>query len=349
MCAMSPQMIGEQIQTYPELFSVDLTKILTQNIDLPNGIDTLYAVGNGDSYHAALCAANEIYRRSGVRCIPVPAFTFLNWDIETVRHPEKTLVACISASGSSSIGVSILNKAHEIGVHSIALTGKAECAMNAAAEAWLNVAISEKGRSPGLRTFAASYIGLLRLAIALTKKNDCIDDMAKALTDASRLLQDYIDRAEAMTKNAAAWNWPMAMFAGCDLLEGCARFCAAKFVEGAGVYAAGQELEEWCHVESMAYPLNAPLIILQADEKDAKQAAKLVDVAHRAGRKVIVMGNALSETLQTEADLALFVNKKLQNWLLPIVLHIPAAMLAQKLAEKEGRSMFLSDQPFRLF
>lgn len=353
MSVLSPAMIEEQLFTYPELLAHDLPRILEQDCALPAGIQTVYAVGNGDSYHACLCAARDFFRWTGVRYIPMPAFSFLSFELPLLKQAQaqNVLVICVSASGSSKMAVQILEEARQAGLHTLALTGRASCAMNDAAQGAFPSVIAEKGRTPGLRTFAASYAGLLRLAALLDPRQDRCAAVKTALVSAAEHLADDLRRAQALAQKAALWHWPCAAVVGCDRLESGARFAAAKLTEGAGLFAVGQEMEEWCHVESMAYPLDAPLILLQAGPADRAQAVKAAGTARRAGRKVLLISAEQPlEALAEAADLSIFLDFAAQDEaLLPLLLPIPCAFLAQALAEKEGRGMFLSDQPIRLF
>ena len=67
-------------------------------------------------------------------------------------------------------------------------------------------------------------------------------------------------------------------------------------------------------------------------------------------RKVLLVSAEQEKDIPAgTADLSLFADGIPAEELLPLVLPLPCAYLAQALAEKEGRGMFLSDQPIRLF
>lgn len=352
MSVLSPAMIGEQLRTYPELLGEDLPRLLDQPCDLPSGVQRVYAVGNGDSFHACLCAGRDFSRWSDVQYVPMPAYTFLHCELPALprAQAEKSLVICVSASGSSKMAVRILEEARRSGMHTLSLTGREDCAMNDAAALRFSAVIPEKGRTPGLRTFAASYGGLLRLSALLGGQEAACRPVQSALKTAAASFPAWLDQSQAAVGEAAAWDWPCASVIGCGRLEGAARFSAAKLTEGAGLFAVGQEMEEWCHVESMAYPLHAPLILLLSGDGDQAQAVKAAGTARRAGRKVLLIGaGPADQSLADAADRALFFGAAQDAALLPLLLPIPCAALAQALAEKEGRGMFLSDQPIRLF
>ncbi|MEV0381267.1 hypothetical protein [Nonomuraea sp. NPDC050643] len=66
---------------------------------------------------------------------------------------------------------------------------------------------------------------------------------------------------------------------------GSARYAAAKVIEAAGVYAAGQDLEEWEHVETLAGPPGTPTFVIAAPGR--RQAIAVAARARARGRLVV--------------------------------------------------------------
>ncbi len=354
MNRLSPSLIGQQLDTLEELYGQELPDILRKGmkIPLPSGIRRVYALGNGDSYHAAVSAAQCFAEWTDIEYIPMPAYTFLTKHLPRLRPQDawKTLVVCISASGSSKMAVSIFQGVREAGVGlTLSIAGRPGCAMDAAAEWALSTAISEKGRSPGIRTFAASLCGLLALAGRLGGRSTRPVTAARHLEDVASQLPRLVLQSRELAAAASKWDWPLGMILGCDGLLGCAQFIAAKFAEGCGVFAGAHELEEWCHVESMTYPLNAPVVILVGAPETRAQAIKAAGVARRAGRPVFIIASKPDDDLTAASDLFLALDIDCPDAVSALFGYIPGAALAQALAEKHGRAMFLSDQPINLF
>lgn len=350
---LSPALIDEQALTLPELYETELPAILAGQGALPKGIRRVYALGNGDSYHAALAASEAFAEWTDLVYLPMPAYTFQTKELPrlTKAQAAETLVVCISASGSSKLAVSILTAVKEQGLgHTLSVSGKPGCAMDQAADWSLSVAIAEKGRSPGIRTYAASVCGLLQLACRLGNREELLPALSKQLQTEAGKMPALLARAKQTADRAVQWDWPLASVLGCDGLLGCAQFIAAKFAEGCGVYAAGQELEEWCHVESMTYPLNAPVVILHGGDAETPKALRIADTAHRAGRKVLLISRGGGDVaLRDAADESVFMGLECEGALQPLFHYLPALSLISAIAVKLGRAMFLSDQPFKLF
>lgn len=354
MNPMNPSLIDDQVETLGELYGAELPKLLTdaKAAALPRGIKRVYALGNGDSHHAALAAAQAFSQWAGVEYLPMPAYTFSAAEIARLdrERADETLVACISASGSSKLAVGILTAVRERGLgHTLSITGRSGCAMDECAQWVLPAGVSEKGRSPGIRTYAASLSALMALACRLGGHEDQIEELSKQLATSAQRFPQIISEARQLAVSACRWEWPLAVLVGCDGLLGCAQFIAAKFAEGCGVFAAAQEMEEWCHVESMTYPLNSPVIILQGARATSAQAKKVAQTAGRAGRPVLILDIGGDVTLEKAGELYLGMHIACDEALYPFYHYIPGVILVRALADKLSRAMFLSDLPISLF
>lgn len=348
---LNPSLIMDQAATLPELYAQEIPDIFRMQLPDLSGIRCIYAVGNGDSYHAAQAAAEAFAAWTDIAYRPMPAYTFQMKELPrlTSEHASETLVVCISASGSSKLAVNILQEvtARHVG-HTLSLSGKAGSAMDQVAEWSANTTISKKGRSPGIRTYAASFAGLLTLACRLGGKN--IDTLIEQLQAEAAGMPAWMEQSAKAIEKAINWDWPLVSVLGCDGLLGCARFAAAKFAEGCGLYAAGQELEEWCHVESMTYPLNAPVVLLMGSAEEEAKVIRVSDMARRAGRKIfLVCAGTRSDALCSAVDAAVFLSLKCDSALYPFFSFVPLLPAISTLATRWGRAMFLSDQPFKLF
>lgn len=351
MNRLDASMVDEQLSTLDELYREELPAMLRQAAQrtLPAGVKRIYALGNGDSYHAALSAAGAFAQWSDAQYLPMPAYAFQAHTLPflTEKAAGESLVACISASGSSKLAAGILRAAGEKGCHTLALTGRADCVMNDAARQVWPAVISEKGRTPGIRTYAASLCALYALAMVSGGRQRELEGLAGKIAALPKL-NGVLDAARDMARRVAAdYAAPHMMVLGSGALYGCASFAAAKLAEVCGVLALPQDLEEFCHVESMTYPLDAPVMIL-AGEADDAQAAKAAVTARRAGRRVIAVTSLPAGALAANADYTASLCG-CEEQLLPLLAALPGLTVSRALAQELNRAMFLSDQPFSLF
>jgi glutamine---fructose-6-phosphate transaminase (isomerizing) len=119
-------------------------------------------------------------------------------------------------------------------------------------------------RSPGTRTYQASLLGMLLIAIRLaeTRTPACSADrlrqeitgLADAIEATARAIRDRCRQVAAQIATA-----PVVTVVGSGPGYGTALFAAAKIIEASGVYASGQDLEEWSHVGHAVLPVHGTI------------------------------------------------------------------------------------------
>jgi glucosamine--fructose-6-phosphate aminotransferase (isomerizing) len=133
---------------------------------------------------------------------------------------------------------------------------------------------------------------------------------------------------------------PVVQVLGGGSSFGTARYTAAKVIEGAGVPAVGQDLEEWWHVERFATDRDAPLIVLAPPGPSHERAVRLCAQARDRGHRVAVLARPGDAAARENAHLLLpLPDAYPANWS-PLVEHLFAAPLAAELAELLGRHPF---------
>ena len=159
--------------------------------------------------------------------------------------------------------VQAIERAKEHGALTIALTGTQKSAVTQAADRSIVVELPQKERSPGIRTYQASLLGMLLVAIQLGEMQSKYSQAeANALRQELAALADVVGATNAAIKGRCREvadmiaATPVLVMLGSGPSYGTALFSAAKLVEAAGIFALGQDLEEWWHVERFAYPVD---------------------------------------------------------------------------------------------
>jgi len=357
--SLKPELIIDQLETLPEIHKEDF-KVIDHAIrkgfnalELAS-VHQVYGVGDGDSYHAALSAEMAFNEFSGVSYLPFSAMHFLEYgaDYMHVNFPRDTFVIGISASGGSARVVQSLERAKNVSnkIITAALVGKIESPLANVAERVLSVQIPELGRSPGLRTYAASLMGMFALAIrigeikrkyhmkeanALRQEIINMADMVKATYKAAI---DPVFKAAKMCQSA-----PFISYVGSGPSFGTACFSSAKIVEAAGVFATAQDLEEWAHVERFAYPLNYPVMMIAPPGKGYWRAVELAKSIKDLGHPLIAIVNENDRDIQIIADVIFPVKGQVREAFSPLLYYISGTTFAYALAKTLGRSMFMAD------
>jgi glutamine---fructose-6-phosphate transaminase (isomerizing) len=323
-----------------------------EHLPLPAGwlsAETAYLTGDGDSYHAACAAAMAFETIAGLRCEPVSALSFLEYRAPWLRPAAKSrpLLIAVSASGGTERAVQAIQVARHRGALTIAVTGTAGSALTRAADRSLVISLPQLEPSPGVRTYQASLLGLLLLAIRLGQaRQHC------AQVEAGVLLRDFAALAGNVEATADAVRdrcrdlagtiagAPVVVITGSGPSYGTALFSAAKLVEAAGVFSAGQDLEEWSHVERWAYPRDMPVFVIAPPGRSRSRAVTVAAIASDQGRQVVGVIPEDDDEIARHASFVLPVRGRVREEFSPLLYCVFACYLAPYAATQLGRRPF---------
>ncbi|WP_445517818.1 SIS domain-containing protein [Streptomyces sp. NEAU-174] len=326
-------------------------------------VDTVSIVGDGDSYHAACAVRMAFTTLAGVDCRPVNALRFVEYDhpgsrpadhpgLGGGRPPRNELTLAVSASGRTPLVVRSAEGAREGGAHALAVTGTPDSPVARAADDTLLVDLPDTERSPGVRTYQASVLGLLLIAIRLGVLRGRLtgqeaDALRGELTALAGPVEATAGAARSRCPGIAERIADAAVLSvlGSGPSHGTALFAAAKVIETSGVFATGQDLEEWCHVERFARPPGAPVIVAAAPGRTYGHAAEVAARAAALGRRVITVAPEDDPGVTRLGWAALPVTGRVREEFSPLLYHVFAAPLACHLAQHLGRAPFLADLP----
>lgn len=216
----------------------------------------VYLTGDGDSYHAACAAEMAFESLAGLSCEPISALRFLEYTTPwmSVTSAAPPLVVAISASGKTQRVVQAVEAGRRRRALTIAVTGTPGGPVARAADHSLVIDLARRERSPGICTYQASLLGLVLIAIRLGEarryrtQSEC-SALRQELLALPRMIEATVEVIEDRCRSVAAMvaDSPLLVMVGSGPNYGTALFSAAKMAEAAGVFAAGQDLEEWCH------------------------------------------------------------------------------------------------------
>ena len=317
-------------------------------------VKKVYLTGDGDSYHAACAAEMAFEAIADVACEPLSAQRFLDYDAAWMRSaaPHQTLVIATSASGGTERVVQAIERAKEHDALTLALTGTPNSAVTQVADRTVVVELPQRERSPGIRTYQASLLGMLLVAIQLGETQDI-----HAPEAANALRQELLDLADVVDATTEAIqgrcrevaetivdSLPVVML-GSGPSYGTALYSAAKLVEAAGVFAIGQDLEEWWHVERFAYPIDMPVFVIAPPGRSHWRAESVAATARGLGRRVIAVTHKNDTEIGRHAHTVLSVQGEVREEFSPLLYHLFASYVAADVAERLGRCPFQSDRP----
>jgi len=317
-------------------------------------VTKVYLTGDGDSYHASCAAELAFATIADVACAPMSAQRFLDYGAAWMRHaaPHQTLVVATSASGGTQRVVQAIERAKEHGALTVALTGTPDSAVTRVADRTIVVELPQKQRSPGIRTYQASLLGMLLVAIQLGEMRDTSHQAeADGLRQEVAALADVVDATASAIKERCREvadmiaDSPAMVMLGSGPSYGTALFSAAKVIEAAGVFAMGQDLEEWWHVERFAYPVDMPVFVIAPPGRSHWRAGDLAATARALGRRVIAVTHKDDTEVARHAHAVLPVHGEVREEFSPLLYHLFADYGASYLAARLGRALFQSDRP----
>ena len=317
-------------------------------------VKKVYLTGDGDSYHASCAAEMAFQVIADVACEPLSAQRFLDYGAAWMRPaaPPHTLVIATSASGGTERVVQAIERAKEHGALTLALTGTPNSAVTQVADRSVVVELPHKERSPGIRTYQASLMGMLLVAMQLAERQGrYAQEEADALRQELIALADVVDattnaiRAGCREVADLIAASPVVVMLGSGPSYGTALYSAAKLVEAAGVFTLGQDLEEWWHVERFAYPLDMPVFVIAPPGRSHWRAQSVAATARGLGRRVIAVTHTDDTEVTRHAHLVLPVHGEMREEFSPLLYHLFASYVAAHVAERLGRCPFQSDRP----
>lgn len=344
--------LAGDLRTLTHAFAQQIRTVLTPSEW--QAVNQVYLTGDGDSYHASCAAEMAFQTIADVPCEPLSAQRFLDYRVAWMRNaaPHQTLVIATSASGGTKRVVQAIERAKEYGALTMALTGTPNSAVTQVADRSIVVELPQKERSPGIRTYQASLMGMFLVAIQLGEiRNVYPQDQADSLRQELAALADVVDATTIAIKDRCREvaetiaDTPVMVMAGSGPSYGTALFSAAKMVEAAGIFSLGQDLEEWWHVERFAYPIDMPVFVIAPPGRSYWRAGDLAATARALGRRVIAVTHKDDTEVTRHAHIVLSVHGDVREEFSPLLYCLFASYVASYVAERLGRSLFQSNRP----
>ncbi len=306
--------------------------------------------GCGDSHFAALASELAFKQLAQLPCEPMTALKLARYaaTYESKAFPRNPMVFGISAGGRTARTAEALQIAQAEGALTVALTAGLDSPTARAAEITLNTGVADFGPGPGVRTYFASLLVLLLLAVRFREVRDLISQ-----EEANALRRELKGNHEALAATLEAVRAPALalathikdsrtlMFVGDGPNLGSALYSAAKVSEACGLHAMGQESEEWHHLQYYIAALpGAPTFFISPGGRGHGRVAELMEPARRTGRLIIAVVPENDHAIAPHADVVLPVAGNVREAFTPLVYGVPGALFAAQLCALLGRTPF---------
>ena len=370
----STDLMREEIKAQSKLFTGYAPALYEKAVtllkeELNSPVERIYITGCGDSFFAGMEFQDLFYEWTGVEAFAVHALEFSRYVCP--KHVNgKTLVLSISASGKVTRTIEAAARAKEAGGHSIAITSNAETPLAKAAGRSLEVTIPNNiSLAPGVRSYAASQVSLICLALGLSKVKGTLDDekigkilsllaktgeaIEKTAEIASGYAQAYVNRyfGPKSGENVRIYH---VLGSGSNL--GTANFGTMKLLESCGFSSVPCDLEEWAHSHYFAGDKNTHVIVLGAKGRSHFRAKEILSSIPVVDAKTVMIAEENDKDLTAGQDIVLPVcgMDDIPEWLSPVLYSIPLEILSMYISialDREGldfvKRPWLKEENFR--
>jgi glucosamine--fructose-6-phosphate aminotransferase (isomerizing) len=196
-----------------------------------------------------------------------------------------------------------------------------------------------------LTEYLAVLYALYSFALALGVKHGRISAavQAKQLAEIERAMAAHADIAARIEPGIIALAQQLdgieTIWAiGAGPSRGTAQYSAAKFHEQMPINGIGGDLEEWAHLEyflTLKWGRRSVVMIIAPPGNSLDRAQEMVRGVEDAGGRAIVV-NAGAETAFPPAFARVDLGYNIDEWLSPLIYHLPAQLLVLHMAARAG-------------
>ncbi|HEX7451088.1 MAG TPA: glutamine--fructose-6-phosphate transaminase (isomerizing) [Polyangiaceae bacterium] len=311
------------------------------------GIERVYFIACGTSYHAALAGRHWIEQIARV-----PAQCELASEVR-YRDPvftSKDLVVAVSQSGETADTLAALKTAREQGARILALANVVDSAIPRAAHGALYTHAGPEIGVASTKCFTTQLAAMLLLATYIARRRGALDagktrEILQALVELPNEMRSTLERKDSVWEVARRWQHADHMlFLGRGLgfpiaLEGALKLKEISYAHAEG-YAAG----EMKHGPIALIDENMPVVVVMPhDGHYEKTLGNVQEVRARDGR-VIAIATDGDEEAKKLAEHVLYV-PRVPHAVIPLVTVLPLQLLAYYIADLKGTDV---DQPRNL-
>jgi glucosamine--fructose-6-phosphate aminotransferase (isomerizing) len=353
-----------------QTFAADVARAVTDSVELATlrrivtakvaqavadpriaGAERIVLTGSGDSLFAAIGLAPIFRRWTGLPTEGRPAMEQARYHSSLLTPAD--LIVSISNSGSSSRAREVVLLAKERGAITVGVTGSMTGELARNAHHVIHRPVREDIGLPAYygRCFCnfAEYLAVLyalySLALALGVKRGHIS---------APFQHQQLTRIEAAieAQGTIAARIEPAMMRLCEQLgaidtlwtigsgpsQGTARYCAAKYHEQMPINGVSCDLEEWAHLEyflTLNWGARSVVTVIAPPGNSLDRAQEMVQGIGGAGGRAVVVHSG-GAGLFPAAHLAVDLGYEIDEWLSPLVFHLPTQLLVLHMAVRAG-------------
>ena len=332
----------------PERGTVHIPE-LTLSPELLSGLEKVFILACGTSYHAGL-VAKYLFER-WVR-LPVEVDLGSEFRYRDPLVNERTLVIPISQSGETADTLASLRKAKEKGAFAVAICNVLGSTITRESDGTIYTHAGPEIGVASTKAFTSQLTALLLLMLYFGEKRGTIPEgerlrIAQALLKLPREIERLIEEVHPLVRELAYDYHKKAhfLYLGRNILFPIALEGALKLKEISYIHAEGYAAGEMKHGPIALIDEEMPVVALAPREHHVyeKMISNIEEVRSRRG-EVLALGSQGDETLARVANRVIFTPPC--DWeVSPIIYTVPLQLLAYEIAVVRGCDV---DQPRNL-
>jgi len=316
------------------------------DLDL-TGIERIYLVACGTSWHAALVGKFLIEDFSGV---PVEVDLGSEFRYRNPLVSEKTLVVAISQSGETADTLAAVKEAKAKGAKVVAVSNVVESSIPRLSDWTLYTHAGPEIGVASTKAFTTQLVSLYMFALYLGRRAGTVDaargvELIRELVELPGKMEAALASERKIMDIAKRYfHYRDFLYLGRGINYPIALEGALKLKEISYIHAEGYPAGEMKHGPIALIDEDMPVVVLAP--KDAhypKVLSNMQEVKARGGRIIAVVGEGDSE-VSSEADDVIVV-PEVSTELSPIIMTLPLQLLAYQIAVLKGTDV---DQPRNL-
>lgn len=313
-------------------------------------VQQIVLTGCGDSLAAGMAAKYAFEELTGIPTEAVSAIELSRFYLKDKfgSSPCNPLVIAVSSSGGVARVGEAVQRAAGRGALTLAVTGAPESLLGRSAKRRVLLDIPPFESAPGTRSYLASLLALLLLAIRFGEVRgrytaDEAGKMRQAISDLGGALEAGMPALDAAARPLAeTWRGCTAYdFVGAGPDYAAAWFGHAKVFEALGLPAMHINTEEWLHLNffQRAVATTATVVVCDGGSPALSRTVEMLRYAGQMGRPLALVTDAPERFPQGLTVLP--VPKAAYSFLAPLVQFVPLSLLAgylqALLGERDGR------------
>jgi len=318
--------------------SIDLAdEALSAWFKTPHEVKRVYLVGHGSSLYNSLVGEYVLEHIAMIPSRAIPAFAFSKY-IESRILGSQALVVGISTTGETQSVCHALERAHQAGSPTLAITAQQNSAIAQQADAVILTGGEDDQISVKTKSYVQALIPIYMLAIHLAGDQQLrsywLDQINLGAQGAKQFLQEGWEQMKQLAQKYASAPKVFVLGTGPNL--GTAEEASLKIIEMAKMYSECQELEDFFHGRLREVDQHSPVFFLAPHGHASQRVLDFLTVTDIIHAPSIVISDHVTSGIQRLATDVIQIPVSLDEFATPLLYILPMHVFGYEMALQRG-------------